>query len=301
MSTNVTLAERLAEIRTKRKLTQTELAEKIGISRISLGNYESGKRHPDSQVIQLLCKKLNVSADYLLGITDTENQAYAEIAETTGLDEMSIKYLRNTTFPYRELVNLLLREERVEYDHDIPTQSTKKDCLDYEKAYQNHLKYLAWEKNTDKMPILEHISNDWAFADYSNNLSIEKIEAQTKNEYSDSLLGKVISNEFSIPTYEECLEQSKRLEAYWEHEELEKRKSNLLSAIFEYVNYQNGCQIDTIQKSESLTEEHSIYIGIGNGRTVKFPSKESDELFEFMLVQKVIDALKKFKTNASQE
>lgn len=297
MSTNVTIAERLVEIRTKRKMTKTQLADSLGINRVSLGNYESGKRTPDSYVVTELCKKLNVSADYLLGLTDTENQAYAEIAETTGLDETAIKYLSNTSLEHRNLINLLLREEPIEYDDGNPLQYPDEDYFDNEKAYQNHLKRLDWEKKINETPILEHLSNDWSYADYQSNLTDEEIEEQMKKEHEEFLHRETHFDDLPIPTYEDCLEQEKRFEAYWSHEAAEKNKSNLLSAILEYINYQSGCRLDTMNRSEELSEEHSLYIGIGKGRSVQFPSKESDELFEFMLIQKVIEALRKFKTN----
>ena len=309
MSTNVTLANRLVEIRKKRNLTQTELVKSINdksgksydvISRISLGNYESGKRHPDSRVIKFLCQKLNVSADYLLGLTDTENQAFAEIAETTGLDENSIKYLSNTSFEYRNLINQILSEEPMEYDDGTPPQYPEEDCFDVEKAYQEHLRQQAWEKKINETPILEHLSNDWSYADYQNNLTDEEIEEQLKKEHEEFLQRESQFDDFPVPTYEDCLEQEKRFEAYWAHEAAEKNKSNLLSAILEYINYQSGCRLETMNRSEELSEEHSLYIGIGKGKSVQFPSKESDELFEFMLIQKVIDALKKFKANVNK-
>lgn len=306
MSTNVTLANRLVEIRKKRNLTQTELVKSLNdesyneISRVSLGNYESGKRYPDSNVIKFLCEKLHVSADYLLGLTDTENQAYAEIAETTGLDEAAIKYLNGTSLDYRKLVNVLLREEPMEYDDGNPPQYPEDDYFDADKAYEEHLRYLAWEKKVNETPILEHVSNDWSLADYQKNLTDEEIEEKMKKEHEEFLQREAQFDDMPIPTYEDCLDQEKRFEAYWAHEAAEKNKSNLLSAIMEYVNYQSGCRLDTINRSEELTSEHSLHIGIGKGRTIQFPSRESDELFEFMLIQKVIEALKKFKSNINQ-
>lgn len=67
-----------------------------------------------------------------------------------------------------------------------------------------------------------------------------------------------------------------------------------LCFIYDFT-YQTGCMLESMCRSEELTDEHSINIGIGKDKIVKFPSAESDELFEFMLIQKVIDALKKFK------
>lgn len=62
------LAERIKHMREVRGLTQAELADAIGISRMSVSNYEAGDRTPDANVIIKLALYLDVSADYLLGL-----------------------------------------------------------------------------------------------------------------------------------------------------------------------------------------------------------------------------------------
>ncbi len=53
-----------------KKLTQKQLAEKIGITQDSISLWETDKRLPDTQYIIALCKVLEISADYLLGLDD---------------------------------------------------------------------------------------------------------------------------------------------------------------------------------------------------------------------------------------
>ena len=63
-------SERLKEMRTKRELTQQQLADLIEVSRHTVINYEVGRRMPDLEILKNLCEKLNVSSDYLLGLID---------------------------------------------------------------------------------------------------------------------------------------------------------------------------------------------------------------------------------------
>lgn len=63
-----TIPARLTELRKLRGLTQVELAEKIGITRDLLSNYEQGRTHLTDEVIIHLAQALRVSADDLLGI-----------------------------------------------------------------------------------------------------------------------------------------------------------------------------------------------------------------------------------------
>ncbi|MCX4384461.1 MAG: helix-turn-helix transcriptional regulator [Clostridia bacterium] len=53
-----------------KKMSQSELAKKIYMSQSIVNNYCTGKREPSLEVLIAICKALNVSADYLLGLTD---------------------------------------------------------------------------------------------------------------------------------------------------------------------------------------------------------------------------------------
>ena len=62
--------ERLKEVLKENHLSQNAFAQKISMSQSVVNNYCSGKREPSLDVLISICKVLNVSADYLLGITD---------------------------------------------------------------------------------------------------------------------------------------------------------------------------------------------------------------------------------------
>lgn len=61
--------ERISELRTKMKLTQEELAKRIGITRAALSHYEKNRREPDYETLQKLADFFDVNVDYLLGRT----------------------------------------------------------------------------------------------------------------------------------------------------------------------------------------------------------------------------------------
>lgn len=60
------LGDRLRELRNKKKLTQEELAEKIGVTRGTYAHYEINKRQPDYETLKKLSDYFNVSLDYLI-------------------------------------------------------------------------------------------------------------------------------------------------------------------------------------------------------------------------------------------
>lgn len=63
------LGKRLVELRTKRGLTQEQVAKMLGMSRSTYAQYEVDRRTPDAQTIKTLATFFNVSTDYLLDHT----------------------------------------------------------------------------------------------------------------------------------------------------------------------------------------------------------------------------------------
>lgn len=63
-------SDRLKESIQDRGLTQRMLATRIGTTEVSISRYLKGKRIPSADVLYKLCKALDVSADYLLGLSN---------------------------------------------------------------------------------------------------------------------------------------------------------------------------------------------------------------------------------------
>ncbi len=62
--------DRLNEALIENDISQNTLARKISMSQSVVNNYCTGKREPSLDVLISICKVLNISADYLLGLTD---------------------------------------------------------------------------------------------------------------------------------------------------------------------------------------------------------------------------------------
>ena len=63
-------SERIAEAIKSSGLSQKEIAEKLNISESNITNWKNGENLPSVEVLFNLCKLLNESADYLLGLDD---------------------------------------------------------------------------------------------------------------------------------------------------------------------------------------------------------------------------------------
>ena len=62
--------ERLKALRLQNEFSQKKISEGIGISETQYQKYEYGKTKPNYEYIIKLCNYFNVSADYLLGLSD---------------------------------------------------------------------------------------------------------------------------------------------------------------------------------------------------------------------------------------
>lgn len=63
-------AERLHSLRIEKNIGQNLLAKDLQLSNASISYWETGKQEPCAEAIFKLAKYFDVSADYLLGLTD---------------------------------------------------------------------------------------------------------------------------------------------------------------------------------------------------------------------------------------
>nr|WP_297282356.1 helix-turn-helix transcriptional regulator [uncultured Agathobaculum sp.] len=84
--------ERLDKLRGE--MTYVKFAEKLGLSRATVGFYLSGDRIPNAIELKKIAEQCEVSTDYLLGIVDAANATNHEISSALGLSDNAIQQLR---------------------------------------------------------------------------------------------------------------------------------------------------------------------------------------------------------------
>jgi transcriptional regulator with XRE-family HTH domain len=72
------ILERLTEHRQKRQLTKRELAKLCGFNEMQIHRYENGISDPSTSSLAMMAKVLDVSTDYLLGLSDNPQRVYEE-------------------------------------------------------------------------------------------------------------------------------------------------------------------------------------------------------------------------------
>ena len=56
----------IAKCRKEKNITQSELAEKLGVTDRSISNWENGKNMPDLSLFKPLCKELDITINELI-------------------------------------------------------------------------------------------------------------------------------------------------------------------------------------------------------------------------------------------
>lgn len=85
------LGEKIKELRKKKGLSQSELAELVGVSRQALSGWENGAYLPDYSSIVLLCKVLETDANTLYGMQSSRASVDENKVDNTQVEQSKPK------------------------------------------------------------------------------------------------------------------------------------------------------------------------------------------------------------------
>lgn len=97
--------ERLKELRTQKKMSQTQLADMVGLRYAHISRYENGGSLPSAEMLMKLSQALAVSTDYLL-FGKKEDAAIADLKDKSFLE--MFKQSENLPEDEKELVKKFL-------------------------------------------------------------------------------------------------------------------------------------------------------------------------------------------------
>ena len=111
------ITEKIKKLRFDKKWSQEELAQKIGVGRQYVSNYETGKMLPSADTLQRLADVFGVSIDYLLsdenkplinlGLKDKNLiQLFAEVEKLNEDDQLVIRKLLESMIMKNKLIEL---------------------------------------------------------------------------------------------------------------------------------------------------------------------------------------------------
>lgn len=95
----------ILKMRKENKLTQAQLAEKLGVSEKSVGNWENGRNMPDLSLFKPLCDVLGISVNDLLSGEKVDRDQYSSSFEENIVN--TIDYIDKRNVKNNTIVNIL--------------------------------------------------------------------------------------------------------------------------------------------------------------------------------------------------
>lgn len=115
------MKDRIRKIRRELDLTQQEFADRLGVKRGAIANYEIGRNEPVDSIIALICREFNVNEEWLRSGTGEMFKA----APSDELDALAVKY--NLTHRDYVFIEYLLKDVSAR-------QAMERFCIRYASA-----------------------------------------------------------------------------------------------------------------------------------------------------------------------
>lgn len=100
---------RIGELFLESKLTQRELAKKVGVVPAQIHNWCWGVAQPNADSLIRLSKGLNVSVDYLLGLTDNRGHSDTPIRDLLKERNLTVSQLAREAGLHRSTIYELMK------------------------------------------------------------------------------------------------------------------------------------------------------------------------------------------------
>ncbi len=96
----------IATCRKEQQITQQELAERLGVSDRTIGNWENGRNMPDLSLFKPLCQELDISLNDLMSGEKVQEKEYQEKFEENIVN--TIDYSTKKITKYNQFISLIL-------------------------------------------------------------------------------------------------------------------------------------------------------------------------------------------------
>lgn len=114
----------LKALRKERSLTQSQLADKLGVSQSNIAEWESGKKNPNLESLIALSDFFSVSIDFLLGRTH-QNISNKDIKNTKENNSAYVQELLNNfnSLSTKNQIKLLaFSQDLVDEEHSVSSR-----------------------------------------------------------------------------------------------------------------------------------------------------------------------------------
>lgn len=92
------IGKMLSSLRRERKISQDDLAGKLGLTKQTISNYEKNKRRPDYETLEAICDILNVPVTFFMS-SDERDQELRRVHESASASLTNVKYCLGVAMP----------------------------------------------------------------------------------------------------------------------------------------------------------------------------------------------------------
>lgn len=125
------IGNKIKTLREKKGLTQLELSKDLNVVRQTVAQWENQERDLKTGAIISLSKYFNVSADYLLGLTENTSTNISEIgiSNKTGFSTSTVENILNLSAEHKtildKIINELLKSDLLEKFEELKENNIK--------------------------------------------------------------------------------------------------------------------------------------------------------------------------------
>ncbi len=262
---NIKIGNKIKDLRTKRKITQEQLAVAIGVTPQAISRWESGTGYPDIEYLPALANYFGVSSDELLGINrderekridDIYQEAYA--VACTGDHKRSIRMWLEGIMEFPDSFKLIsqyvsevhlygwMLEDSADHEKRafIYIDRILAECADNGIRNEAIVTACMWHAklgNTDKA--LEYADKLPDFMTKSDMLLRIYTGTKKYEEWRELILGRFVSTAGDISGFAKCKDDEGH-DIFTDDEKLElyKKQAAILEIVFEDGDYMFDAQ-----------------------------------------------------------
>ncbi len=218
----------ISKCRKNKNLTQQELAEKLGVSDRTVGNWENGRNMPDLSLFKTLCDELDISINDLMSGERIKKEQYQEKLEenivnlTVGNKKIFNKKLKifSSLLAFLLIIFIAIVYIYNFYELDVRYDGRLMKC----SFNDNVLTYKIIGNSVLNTKYVERMINGEKYMFFHSTINIYN-KRHSNWEYGESL-AKVVNNE-QIPfgfelTLDKEKDQSQKINVYYTNKPLEK-------------------------------------------------------------------------------
>ena len=191
----------ILELRTRKGMSQDELAEKVFVTRQAVSRWENGETTPNTETLKLLSKLFDVSINTLLGsprelifqcfgMPLKYDAVIGKYADGSPNEDYCKWCYADGTYTYSDMDDLI----NVCVGHMVSENFTEEQARQYMKQLLPKLDY--WKR-------YEELSDDGQFEEFKQQLINEinelSIEGMPKLEKLNALVGQYVNLEYPLP------------------------------------------------------------------------------------------------------